>query len=145
MELKQIKAIYRRALLEVISIANLWVYLGYDQCFSRSLLWWFLRVLVCLLQSGIPGNLHQARTNQAPGFPLRTGLNGLEVDHQWGQTKMAAEEFVVAELDPNAVNAAQAKGGEGKGNWRGGRGGFPFLTMWWCDGLLGPAHCGSYK
>ncbi len=49
---------YRRALLEVISIANLWVYLGCDQCcFSRSLFWWFLRVPVCLLQSGIPGNL----------------------------------------------------------------------------------------
>jgi hypothetical protein len=61
MELKQIKAIYRRALLEVISIANLWVYLGCDQCcFSRSLLWWFLRVPVCLLQSGIPGNLQDS-------------------------------------------------------------------------------------
>ncbi len=59
MELKQIKAIYRRALLEVISIANLWVYLGCDQCcFSWSLLWWFLRAPVCLLQSGIPGNLY---------------------------------------------------------------------------------------
>jgi hypothetical protein len=28
MELKRLLAIYRRALLEVISIANLWVYLG---------------------------------------------------------------------------------------------------------------------
>jgi len=34
MELKRLLAIYRRALLEVISIANLWVYLGFDQyCF----------------------------------------------------------------------------------------------------------------
>jgi hypothetical protein len=62
---------------------------------------------------------YQARTNQARGFPLRTGLNGLQVDHQWDcevVAKMAAEEFVTLELDPNAANAAQAKGGEGKGN-----------------------------
>jgi len=67
MELKRFKAIYRRALLEVISIANLWVYLVVDQCCFlwrernvslRSLYWWFLRITVCLLQSGIPGNLH---------------------------------------------------------------------------------------
>jgi hypothetical protein len=32
MELKRLLAIYRRALLKVISIANLWVYLGFDQC-----------------------------------------------------------------------------------------------------------------
>jgi len=32
MELKRLLAIYRRALLEVISIANSWVYLGFDQC-----------------------------------------------------------------------------------------------------------------
>ena len=58
---------YRRALLEVKSIANLWVYLVVDQCCFlwlecdvslRSLYWWFLRLTVCLLQSGIPGNLH---------------------------------------------------------------------------------------
>ncbi len=52
-------------------------------------------------------------------FPLRTGLNGLEVDHQWGQevvTKIVAKGFVALELNPNMANAAQAKGGEGKGN-----------------------------
>ena len=27
-------------------------------CFSWSLYWWFLKITVCLLQSGIPGNLH---------------------------------------------------------------------------------------
>jgi hypothetical protein len=62
---------------------------------------------------------YQARTNQAPGFPLRTGLNGLQMDHQLDQelvTEMATEGFVAPELDPNAVNAAQAEGGEGKGN-----------------------------
>ena len=67
MELKRLLAIYRRALLEVISIANLWVYLGFDQCcflgsesdvYLRSLYWWFLVIAVCLLQAGIPGNLH---------------------------------------------------------------------------------------
>jgi hypothetical protein len=61
----------------------------------------------------------QARTNQVPGFPLRTGLNGLEVNHEWDQevvNEMAAEGLVAPELDPNAANAAQAKGGEGKGN-----------------------------
>jgi hypothetical protein len=61
----------------------------------------------------------QARTNQASGFPLRTGLNDLQVDHWVDQelvTKMAAEGFVVPELDPNAANAAQAEGGEGWGN-----------------------------
>ena len=49
MELKRLLAIYRRALLKVISIANLWVYLGFDQCcflgsegdvYLRSLYWW---------------------------------------------------------------------------------------------------------
>jgi hypothetical protein len=58
---------YRRALLKVISIANLWVYLGFNQCcflgsksdvYLRSLYWWFLVTAVCLLQAGIPGNLH---------------------------------------------------------------------------------------
>ena len=66
MELKRLLAIYRRALLKVISIANLWVYLGFDQCcflgsesdvYLRSLYWWFLVIAVCLLQTGIPGNL----------------------------------------------------------------------------------------
>jgi hypothetical protein len=23
-------------------------------------------------------------------------------------------------------------------------GGFLFLRLWWCDGILGPAHCWSY-
>ena len=57
---------YRRALLKVISIANLWVYLGFDQCcflgresdISQVTYWWFLVIAVCLLQAGIPGNLH---------------------------------------------------------------------------------------
>jgi hypothetical protein len=65
MELKLL-AIYRRALLEVISISNLWIYLVDDQCcflgsesnvYLRSLYWWFLVITVCLLQAGIPGNL----------------------------------------------------------------------------------------
>ena len=62
---------------------------------------------------------YQARTNEAPGFPLRTGFNGLEVDPWVDQelmTKMAAGGFVAPELDPNAANAAQAEGGEGNGN-----------------------------
>jgi hypothetical protein len=62
---------------------------------------------------------YQARTNQALGFPLRTGLNGLQVDHQLDKelvTKMTAEGFVVPELSPDAANAAQAESEEGKGN-----------------------------
>jgi hypothetical protein len=62
---------------------------------------------------------YQAGTNQVPGFPLRTGLNGLQVDHRVDQelvTKMAAEGFAVPEFNPNAANAAQAEGGEGRGN-----------------------------
>ncbi len=54
-----------------------------------------------------------------PGFPLRTGFNGLQVDHWVDQelvTEMAVEGFVVPELDPNAANVAQAEGGEGRGN-----------------------------
>ncbi len=52
--------------MEVISIDNLCVYLGFDQCcflgcecnvYLRSLYWWFLVIAVCLLQAGIPGNL----------------------------------------------------------------------------------------
>ncbi len=31
-------------------------------------------------------------------------------------TKMVTEGFVVPELDPDAANAAQAEGGEGRGN-----------------------------
>jgi hypothetical protein len=59
------------------------------------------------------------RTNELPGFPLRTGFNGLKVDLWVDQellTKMAAEGFVAPELDPNAANAVQAEGGEGRGN-----------------------------
>ena len=54
-----------------------------------------------------------------PGFPLRTGYNGLEVDPRVDQellSKIAAGGFVVPELDPNAANAAQAEGGEGNDN-----------------------------
>jgi hypothetical protein len=62
---------------------------------------------------------YQARTNEAPGFPLRTGFNGLEVDH-WVDQKLLSDivlgGFVVPELDPNAANAAQAGGGEGNDN-----------------------------
>jgi hypothetical protein len=36
--------------------------------------------------------------------------------HQEVVTQMATERFVAPELDPNAANAAQAEGGEGKGN-----------------------------
>jgi hypothetical protein len=46
-------------------------------------------------------------------------MNGLEVDHQLEQemvAKMAAEGFVVPELNLNTENAAQAKGGGGKSN-----------------------------
>jgi hypothetical protein len=62
---------------------------------------------------------YQARTNEVPGFPLRTGFNGLDVDPWVDQellTKMAAGGFVEPELDPNAANTAQAEGGEGNGN-----------------------------
>ena len=70
MELKRLLAIYRRALLKVISIANLWVYLGSisvvslgseSDVYLRSLYWWFLVIAVCLLQAGILGNLLIAR------------------------------------------------------------------------------------
>jgi hypothetical protein len=60
---------------------------------------------------------YQVKTNQAPGFPLRTGMNGLEVNHRLGgklAAKMAAEGFVAPELNPNTANAAQAEGGGGK-------------------------------
>jgi hypothetical protein len=59
---------------------------------------------------------YQARTHEAPGFPLRTGNNGLEVDPWVDQellTKMAKEGFVAQGLDTNAADAAQAEGGEG--------------------------------
>ena len=64
---------------------------------------------------------YQARTNEAPGFLLRTCFNGLEVDPWVDQellTKMAVGGFVgpESELDPNAANAAQTEGGEGKGD-----------------------------
>ncbi len=62
---------------------------------------------------------YQARTNQAPGFPLRTGFNGLQVNHRVDQelvTKDATEGFLAPELDPNAANATQAEDGEGRGN-----------------------------
>ncbi len=58
-------------------------------------------------------------TNEALGFPLRTGVNGLWVDPWVDQellTEMAGGGFVVPELDPNAANAAQAEGGEGNDN-----------------------------
>jgi hypothetical protein len=48
---------------------------------------------------------------------LRNGLNGLEADHQWGQdvvTNMAVEGLMALELNPNAANAVEAEGGEGK-------------------------------
>ncbi len=57
---------------------------------------------------------------------------------------MAVGGFVAPELDPNAANAAQAEAVEGKGNWKGSWGWFCFLTMWQCDGILGPAHCWTY-
>ncbi len=62
---------------------------------------------------------YEARTNEAPGFPLRTGYNRLEVNHWVDQellSKIAAGGFMAPELDPNAVNAAQAEGGEGNDN-----------------------------
>jgi hypothetical protein len=62
---------------------------------------------------------YQVRINQAPGFLLGTGMNHLEVNHQWGQeiaAKMAADGFVVPELNPDATNAAQAEGTGGTGN-----------------------------
>ncbi len=69
-EQNQVGPLYRRALLKVISIANLWVYLGFDQCcflgserrkrcLSQVTYWWFLVIAVCLLQAGIPGNLQR--------------------------------------------------------------------------------------
>jgi hypothetical protein len=61
---------------------------------------------------------YQVRMNQMPGFPLRTSMNGLEVNHQWGQeivAKMAADGFVAPELNPDAANAVQADGESGTG------------------------------
>ncbi len=59
-------------------------------------------------------------------------------------TKMAAEVFVMPELDPNAANAAQAEGGKEGVIERVVGVCFHFLTMWRCDGVSGPAHCWSY-
>jgi hypothetical protein len=62
---------------------------------------------------------YQARIDEAPGFPLRTGYNGLEVDPRVDQellSKIATGGLVVPELDPNTANAAQAEGGEGNDN-----------------------------
>jgi hypothetical protein len=64
---------------------------------------------------------YQVKMNQVPGFLLRTRMNGLEVNHQWGQeqeiaAKMAADGFVAPELNQDAVNAAQAEGEGGTGN-----------------------------
>jgi hypothetical protein len=59
---------------------------------------------------------YQARTNEAPGIPLKTGYNGLWVDPWVDQkllSKIATGGLVVPEFAPNAVNAAQAEGGEG--------------------------------
>jgi hypothetical protein len=50
---------------------------------------------------------YQARTNEVPGFPLRTGYNGLEVDPQVDQellSKIATGGLVAPEMDPNAAN-----------------------------------------
>jgi hypothetical protein len=62
---------------------------------------------------------YQTRTNEVPGFRLRTGCNGLGVDPRVDQellSKIAAGGFVAPELDPNAANAAQAEGEEGNDN-----------------------------
>ncbi len=62
---------------------------------------------------------YQAKTNQVPGFPLRTGMNGLEVNHRLRgklAAEMVAEGFVATKLNLNTRNAAQAQGGGGKGN-----------------------------
>jgi hypothetical protein len=62
---------------------------------------------------------YQARTNEAPGFPLRIGYNGLEVDPQVDQellSEIAAGRFVAPELDPNVANDVQAEGGGGNDN-----------------------------
>ncbi len=54
-----------------------------------------------------------------PGFPLRTGFNGLELNHQLGHkisAEMAADGFLAPEFHPNAAIAAQAEGDNGKSN-----------------------------
>ncbi len=59
---------------------------------------------------------YQARTNEAPVFPLRIGHNGLVVDLWVDQellSKVAAGGLMAPELDPNAANAAQAEGIKG--------------------------------
>ncbi len=50
---------------------------------------------------------YQARMNEAPGFPLRTGFNGLWVDPWVDQellTKMATKGLVAPDMDPNGAN-----------------------------------------
>jgi hypothetical protein len=62
---------------------------------------------------------YQVRVNQAPGFPLGTGMNGLEVNHQGGQAivaKMVPDGFVAPELNPDTANAGQAEDEGGTGN-----------------------------
>jgi hypothetical protein len=62
---------------------------------------------------------YQVKTTEAPGFPLRIGYNGLEVDpwvDQESLSKIATRGFMAPELDPNAGNSAQAEGREGNDN-----------------------------
>jgi hypothetical protein len=73
-------------------------------------------------------------------------MNGLEVDHQWGQEMvagMAVDRFVVPELNPNTANAAQAKVGGGERKLKSGWG--VSCDNGACDGVLGRAHCRSYR
>ncbi len=60
---------------------------------------------------------YQAKINQAPGLPLTTGLNGLEVNYKLERAaEMAVDRFVAPVLSPNGANAVQMEGVGGNGN-----------------------------
>jgi hypothetical protein len=62
---------------------------------------------------------YQANIKKAPGLPLRTGLNGLEVNYKLGRevaAKMVVDGFVAPLLNPNAANVTQVEGVGGNGN-----------------------------
>jgi len=93
-ELKQLLAIYRRALLKVISIANLWVYLGFDQC--------------CFL--GRESNISQVTLLVVPGH---RGLSSPGRD-SWESTQTARE--VIRSREQSRCRTPSALGRKGEHN-----------------------------
>jgi hypothetical protein len=55
---------------------------------------------------------------QAPGFSLRTGLNGLEANLKLGRevtAEVTVDGFAALVLNPNAANVTQVEGAGGDG------------------------------